>query len=79
MSMKKLTFILLSLLPLSLLAQNYNQLTDNGEFIQGSDAWGNRKDTLKAEHREIPRGLKVWTNVWVNVSLPSPTPCDTCS
>ena len=61
MSMKKLTFILLSLLPLSLLAQNYNQLTDNGEFIQGSDAWGNRKDTLKAEHREIPRGLKVWT------------------
>ena len=42
MSMKKLTFILLSLLPLSLLAQNYNQLTDNGEFIQASDAWGNR-------------------------------------
>lgn len=50
----------LSFLCLSVSAQEYNQLTDTGEFTQSGNA-GSSRDTLSSGHKEIPKGLKVWT------------------
>lgn len=59
---KKLFVGLFSLLfCLSAFSQNYNQLTDNGNFMQASSNTGSRKDSLSSANKEIPKGLKVWT------------------
>lgn len=54
-------FLLLSCL--QAVAQDYNQLTDDGRFTSSMDN-GNRnrdRDSLSSGHKEIPKGLKVWT------------------
>lgn len=40
-------------------AQDYNQLTDTGEFTSASSS--RSRDSLSSNSKEIPRGLKVWT------------------
>lgn len=59
---KKLFVGLFSLLfCLSAFSQNYNQLTDNSNFMQASSNTGSRKDSLSSANKETPKGLKVWT------------------
>ena len=60
----RLIFALSVLLALSCLpvgAQGFNQLTDQGEFTNSSTSRDSRRDSLSQGHREIPKGLKVWT------------------
>lgn len=45
---------------LSVSAQEYNQLTDMGDFTRPGSA-GSSRDSLSSGHKEIPKGLKVWT------------------
>ena len=40
-------------------AQNFNQLTDSGQFTSGNSA--TKRDSLSSGNKEIPKGLKVWT------------------
>ena len=40
-------------------AQNFNQLTDTGQFTSGGNA--TKRDSLSSGNKEIPKGLKVWT------------------
>ena len=47
--------VLLSGAPVS--AQDYNQLTDTGDYTRE----GGRRDSLSTGNKEIPKGLKVWT------------------
>ena len=43
-------------------AQDYNQLTDDGEFTSAEQRRDNRRsDSIQSQHKEIPKGLKVWT------------------
>ena len=42
-------------------AQDYNQLTDTGDLTSSESLRNDRRDSLGAKNREIPRGLKVWT------------------
>lgn len=42
------------------MAQDYNQLTDNGDFTQKNTNKKNNKDSL-GSNKVIPHGLKVWT------------------
>ena len=60
----RLIFALSVLLVLSCLpagAQGFNQLTDQGEFTNSSESRNSRRDSLSQGHKEIPKGLKVWT------------------
>ncbi len=59
---KKRIFSLLSLFALVIAAsaQDYNQLTDTGEFTSAESS-KTRRDSLKSGDKEIPKGLKVWT------------------
>lgn len=60
----RLIFALSVLLVLSCLpagAQGFNQLTDQGEFTNSSESRSSRRDSLSQGHKEIPKGLKVWT------------------
>lgn len=60
----RLIFALSMLLVLSCLpagAQGFNQLTDQGEFTNSSESRSSRRDSLSQGHKEIPKGLKVWT------------------
>ena len=41
-------------------AQDYNQLTDTGEYTQAGSR-NTRSDSLALDNKEIPKGLKVWT------------------
>lgn len=41
-------------------AQDYNQLTDTGEYTQAGSR-NTRSDSLASGNKEIPKGLKVWT------------------
>lgn len=41
-------------------AQDYNQLTDEGDYMSASSR-RQRQDSLSSRNKEIPRGLKVWT------------------
>ncbi len=50
--------LLMSCLPA--VAQDYNQLTDTGDYTSAADRLS-RRDSAQAGHKEIPRGLKVWT------------------
>lgn len=44
-------------------AQDYNQLTDTGEFTNSTDSRDRTRDrdSLSSRNKEIPKGLKVWT------------------
>lgn len=42
-------------------AQDYNQLTDTGDYTQAGTRETSSKDSLSKGHKEIPKGLKVWT------------------
>lgn len=60
----RLIFALSVMLVLSCLpagAQGFNQLTDQGEFTNSSESRSSRRDSLSQGHKEIPKGLKVWT------------------
>ena len=54
----------LALLPATLWAQEYNQITDDGTFTAAGyqrDRNFGRSDSIQSQHKEIPKGLKVWT------------------
>lgn len=64
--MKKiLILIALCLISLSeIMAQSYNNTTDNGQFT--ADGYQDNRilrtsDSIQSQHKEVPRGLKVWT------------------
>lgn len=62
MNKKNLILIFFVVATTTTLAQNYNQLTDNGVYTQaGSNGNRGRSDSLQSKNKEIPRGLKVWT------------------
>lgn len=42
-------------------AQDFNQLTDNGEFTSSTGSRNRNRDSLSSRNKEIPKGLKVWT------------------
>lgn len=42
-------------------AQDYNQLTDDGTFTPARDRQTARNDSLKSQHKEIPKGFRTWT------------------
>ncbi len=51
--------LLLFLFCLSASSQDYNQLTDTGEYTPAGSR--SSQDSLKSKGQEIPKGLKVWT------------------
>lgn len=54
--------LLIVLSTLSTWAQDYNQLTDDGQYTSAEQRRNNRSnDSLQSKHQEIPKGLKVWT------------------
>lgn len=58
------TLLFLTALPLFGIAQNFNQLRDDGTFTAAGyqeDKNFGRSDSIQSRHKEIPRGLKVWT------------------
>lgn len=63
MRLKTLIVSILSIiLPLApAAAQNYNQLTDTGEFTQSGSRNSSNRDSISSGKKEIPKGLKVWT------------------
>lgn len=63
MRLKTLIVSILSIiLPLApTAAQNYNQLTDTGEFTQSGSRNSSNRDSISSGKKEIPKGLKVWT------------------
>lgn len=63
MRLKTLIVSILSIiLPLApAAAQNYNQLTDMGEFTQSGSRNSSNRDSISSGKKEIPKGLKVWT------------------
>ncbi|MCD8296367.1 MAG: putative porin [Prevotella sp.] len=52
-------FLLLLLFCLSAGSQEYNQLTDTGEYTAAGSS--SLRDSLGTKSKEIPKGLKVWT------------------
>lgn len=64
--MKRILFTIVLILSTYTLskAQDYNQITDDGTFTapgyQRNRNFG-RSDSVQQEHKEIPRGLKMWT------------------
>lgn len=61
MSKRLLIGITYILFCLSVYSQDYNQLTDTGEFTQAGSNKSSKSDTLSSGNKEIPKGLKVWT------------------
>lgn len=61
MSKKLFVTLFLFLICLSVSAQNFNQLTNTGEFTPAGSSRNSKNDTLSAGNKEIPKGLKVWT------------------
>lgn len=53
--------ILPALTCLPVCAQDYNQLTDNGNFMGQNTNSTSTRDSLQHKDKEIPKGLKVWT------------------
>lgn len=53
--------ILPALACLPVCAQDYNQLTDNGNFMGQNTNSTSTRDSLQHKDKEIPKGLKVWT------------------
>lgn len=64
MKKKLSTLLFLMALPLIGFAQDFNQLRDDGTFTAAGyqeDRNFGRSDSIQSRHKEIPRGLKVWT------------------
>lgn len=62
MTKKILVFCcLLFTFAVTIYAQDYNQLTDTGEYTEASNNRSLRRDSLSKSGKEIPKGLKVWT------------------
>lgn len=61
MSRKTATTLLLFLFCLNSTAQDYNQLTDTGEYSEARTNNRQGRDSLNTGNKEIPIGLKVWT------------------
>lgn len=61
--MSRLLFAILLLLVCNgvALSQDFNQITDNGDYTAADQQQRNRRDTLDHSNKEIPKGLKVWT------------------
>lgn len=64
--MKRYTFLFISLFIMSLASysQDYNDTSDNGTFTTDNlkrDKKFGVSDSIQSQHKEIPRGLKVWT------------------
>ncbi|MDO4160235.1 MAG: hypothetical protein Q4D41_07255 [Prevotellaceae bacterium] len=54
--MRFLLSTLLLVISISVSAQELNTLTDDGTYLSS-----NKKDSVSSSHKEIPKGLKVWT------------------
>lgn len=61
MSRKIVISLLLFLFCLNITAQEFNQLTDTGEYSEARTSNRQGRDSLNTGNKEIPIGLKVWT------------------
>lgn len=60
--MKKILFLLAFLgFTYSLAAQDYNILTEDGQFTPAQQRQNKGSDSIQSQHKEVPKGLKVWT------------------
>ena len=61
--MKKLLFAMLLLITCNSIAfsQDFNQITDEGNYTTVEQNRQSRRDSLGNDNKEIPKGLKVWT------------------
>lgn len=55
------TILFLTVVFLTGFAQEYNQINEDGTFIPANQRNRNNSDSIKSQHKEIPRGMKVWT------------------
>ena len=61
MSRANVILFLILLSRLTANAQDFNQLTDAGDFVSADTKSSRGRDSLSAGNKEIPIGLKVWT------------------
>lgn len=61
MSRANVILFLILLSSLTANAQDFNQLTDAGDFVSADTKSSRGRDSLSAGNKEIPFGLKVWT------------------
>lgn len=61
MSRANVILFLILLSSLTANAQDFNQLTDAGDFVSADIKSSRGRDSLSAGNKEIPIGLKVWT------------------
>ncbi len=61
MSRANVILFLILLSSLTANAQDFNQLTDAGDFVSADTKSSRGRDSLSAGNKEIPIGLKVWT------------------
>ena len=64
--MKQYIFLIISFLTISLVssAQDYNDISDNGTFATENTKRDKKfgiSDSIQSQHKEVPRGVKVWT------------------
>ena len=59
--MKRIASTLLLCLSITLCApaQDFNQITEDGTITSARNR--GRSDSIQSQHKEIPKGLKVWT------------------
>lgn len=58
------TLMIMMAVTFTAIAQDFNQITDDGTFTAAGyreDRNFGRSDSIQSQHKEIPRGLKVWT------------------
>lgn len=53
--------LLLTAVQFVAIAQDYNQITDDGTITAAGYNNSGRSDSIQSQHKEIPKGLKVWT------------------
>jgi len=61
--MKRLLFVMLLFMVSNgiALSQDFNQITDNGDYTSAEQNRYSRRDSMRQSNKEIPKGLKVWT------------------
>lgn len=58
---KTLLLLLFTGFAYALSAQDYNVLTEDGQFTPAQQRQNKGSDSIQSQHKEVPKGLKVWT------------------
>ena len=58
---KTLLLLLFTGFAYALSAQDYNVLTEDGRFTPAQQRQNKGSDSIQSQHKEVPKGLKVWT------------------